>query len=244
MTKSIKLLCTAAVLILPPARPSFAQQQLAGIELPSAPSPEPAALIRPLAPAAPRSDNHRRLNLKNISLTALFASEALDSWTTYNNLTHHKWICGYSPAFGNAVMYISGDGTHNDPRSIQYELCGPSPSGRLANYAYDVTRTGAFTETGWVSSFHLSSNRNVAAVLAWNFADDVAQALIARHLAKRRGLIGKLAPGINFARAIVHIDCGVQNLQFARSHNNPTAWQFHLPDEPTLYPGPRWWGRQ
>jgi hypothetical protein len=68
--------------------------------------------------------------------------------------------------------------------------------------------------------------------------------LLTRSLAKRRGIVGRIAPGINFARGLVHIDCGIQNLQFARNHTNPTAWQFNLPHEATLYPGPRWWGKQ
>jgi hypothetical protein len=195
-------------------------------------------------PVAPGLATHRRLTLNKISLAVLFGSEAFDSWTTYRNLTHPKWICGYSPAFGNAVTYISDDGKHYDPHTIQYDLCGPSPSGDLANYAYDVTRTGAFTETGWVRTFGLTSNRNVAGVLAWNIADDIGQMLIARHLAKRHGLIGRVAPAINFARGIVHFDCGIQNLQFARNHTSPSSWNFNLPSEAVLYPTPRWWGRQ
>ena len=195
-------------------------------------------------PVAPRLTNHRRLTLNKLSLAVLFGSEALDSWTTYNNLTHPKWICGYSPALGNAVTYISDDGKRYDPRTIQYDLCSPGPSGQSANYAYDVTRTGAFTETGWVRSLGLASGRNVAGVLAWNLADDIGQMLIARQLQKRRGKIGRIAPAINFARGLVHIDCGIQNLQFARHHNNATNWQFGVPNESALYPGPRWWGKR
>jgi hypothetical protein len=198
----------------------------------------------PTRPPAVPLKHRQWLTLNKISVAVLFAGEALDSWTTYTNLTHPKWICGNSPAFGNAVTYISDDGKHYDPATIQHDLCGPSPSGQLANYAYDVTRTGAFTETGWATSLRLTGNRNVAGVIAWNVANDVGQMLIARHLAKRRGLIGRLAPGINFVRGLVHIDCGIQNLQFARTNSNATAWQFHLPNEATLYPAPRWWGKQ
>jgi hypothetical protein len=244
LLKSRAFLISVAGLIFISAESSLAQQQLASYELPTAPTPEIRAVILTRPPAAPRLPEHRRLTLNNISLAVLFGSEALDSWTTYRNLTHPKWICGYSPALGNAVTYISDDGKRYDPRTIQYNLCGPSPSGQLANYAYDVTRAGAFTETGWVTSFRLTGTRNVAGVLAWNFADDVGQMLIARHLAKRRGFIGRIAPAINFARGLVHIDCGIQNLQFARHHNNPSAWNFNLPNEANLYPTPRWWGRR
>jgi hypothetical protein len=139
---------------------------------------------------------------------------------------------------------ISNDGNHYDAHTIQYTLCGPDGSGRLANYAYDTTRTGAFTETGWVTKLHLAGNRDVVKVLALNVADDVGQLLVARYLRRREGIIGKLAPGINFTRGLIHIDCGIRNLQFARSNSNATTWQFNLPNEGTLYPGPRWWGRQ
>lgn len=216
------------------------------VALPDAPRSEPSTSLAISSsrriPAA--SQNHSRLTLNRISLSILVAGETLDSWTTYKNLTHHRWICGYSPAFGNAVTYISDDGNRYDPSAIQHQLCGPGPSDQLANYAYDVTRTGAFTETGWVTSMRLTSNRNLAGVLAWNLADDAGQMLIARYLARRRGLIGRFAPAINLARGLVHIDCGIENLLFARTHNNATTWQFHLPNESTLYPGPRWWGRQ
>ncbi|MBS1805649.1 MAG: hypothetical protein JST28_20095 [Acidobacteria bacterium] len=234
-------------LALPPAIQAspFAEDQ-EKLGLPNAPSSEPSTSLAISSsrkiPAA--SQHHSPLTLNRVSLSILVAGEALDSWTTYKNLSHHKWICGYSPALGNAVTYISDDGKRYDPPTIQHQLCGPSPSGQLANYAYDVTRTGAFTETGWVTSMRLTSNRNIAGVLAWNLADDASQMLIAHYLARRRGLIGRFAPGINLARGLVHIDCGIENLLFARTHNNATTWQFHLPNESTLYPGPRWWGRQ
>ena len=182
--------------------------------------------------------------MNTVSIAVLAGGELLDSWSTYNNLTHPKWICGYSPAFGNAITYISNDGRRYDAHTIQYELCGPSSTGQLANYAYDVTRTRAFTEDGWVTKFHLTGNRNVAGVLAWNLADDVGQLVIARYLGKRKGLIGRIAPGINFTRGLVHIDCGIQNIQFSRTHRNASTWQFGLMNEANLYPTPRWWGKQ
>ena len=192
---------------------------------------------------APRNKPSRRL-LTRISVAVLFTGEALDSWTTYKNLTHPKWICGYSPALGNAITYISDDGKGYDPHTIQYDLCSPGPSGQLANYAYDVTRTGAFTETGWASNYHLAGSRNVPAVLAWNIADDAGQMLAAHYLGKRRDMLGRFAPAINLARGAVHLQCGILNLQFARTHNNPGRWQFKVPNESTMFPDPRWWGRQ
>jgi len=242
-SKTRAVLICGTILILASLLPPLPAQELAESALPDAPIAEMrAALVT--RPTFPRSRKHRWLNMNNVSSSVQFAGEALDAWTTQRNLAHHKWICGYSPAFGNAVTYISDDGKRYDARTIQYDLCGPSHSGQLANYAYDATRTGAFTETGWATSWRLTGNRNVAGVLAWNIADDVGQILVVRFLGKRHDLIRKLAPGLNFARGLVHIDCGIRNFQFAQTHSNATAWQFHVPNEATLYPGPRWWGRQ
>src|SRR3569833_71877 len=177
--RRVSVLIPLTALILTPGGPRLSAQDLAVTELPSAPVPEMRSVIAKQPVAAPTKP-HRWLTLNNASLYFLFAGEALDSWTTYRNLTHPKWICGYSPAFGSAATYISDDGKHYDQRTIQHELCGPGPSGQLANYAYDVTRTGAFTESGWVTNLRLTGNRNVAGVLAWNFADDIGQVLIVR----------------------------------------------------------------
>jgi hypothetical protein len=216
-------------------------QTLADSWIPGAPASEMRVVVA-ARPVGPQSRDRRQFTLNKASLSLLAAGAFLDSWTTYRNLTHRKWICGYSPALGSAVTYISDDGTHYDPQTIQYGLCGPSASGQLANYAYDVTRTGAYTETGWVTTLRLSGKRNVAGVLAWNIADDVGQMLVARYLSRRRGLVGRIAPTITFARGLVRLDCGIRNLQFARTHKNASTWPFHVPNESTLFRGPRWWG--
>jgi hypothetical protein len=235
-----------ALLLIFVANSHINAQQIAANLVPDAPGWQTYNLHAEMGIySAPRQPlRHRRINLTTVSIAVLASGEALDSWTTYKNLTHAKWICGYSPALGSAVTYISDDGRRYDPHTIQFDLCGTSPSGQLANYAYDVTRTGAFTEDGWVTKFHLTSNRNVAGVLAWNVADDLGQLLVARYLGKRRSMIRRLAPGINFTRGIVHLQCGVLNFQFARTHSNPSTWQFHVPSESYLYPTPRWWGKQ
>jgi len=244
--KWILVLQSIALLIVISFGARINGQNIAKNELPDAPVPGARGIHAVFkGHAAPRGPIRRRwLNLNTAAISLLAAGEALDSWTTYRNLTHPKWICGYSPAFGSSATYISNDGNRYDAHTIQYTLCGPDGSGRLANYAYDVTRTGAFTETGWVTKLHLAGNRDVVKVLALNVGDDVGQLLVARYLRRREGIIGKLAPGINFTRGLIHIDCGIRNLQFARSNSNATTWQFNLPNEATLYPGPRWWGRQ
>ena len=244
--KSVPARFWTAFLLILLAASEISAQQIASNVVPDSPaqpiSVERAEMAVFSAPTQPARKS--RINLNTLSIAVLAGGEALDSWTTYKNLTHPRWICGYSPALGNAVTYISDDGKQYDPHAIQFDLCGTGPSGQLANYAYDVTRTGAFTEDGWVTKLHLTGNRNVAGVLAWNVADDVGQLLVARYLEKHRGMIRRIAPGINFTRGIVHIQCGVLNFQFARTHNNPGTWQFHLPSESSLYPNPRWWGKQ
>jgi hypothetical protein len=128
-------------------------QELAVNSVPDAPVPvlhgAHAILKSGNAPQMPVS--RRWFNLKDFSIAFLAAGETLDMWSTHRNLTHPRWICGYSAAFGNAVTYISNDDKQYDPYTIQNNLCGPGPSGQLANYAYDVTRTGAYTEDGWVT---------------------------------------------------------------------------------------------
>ena len=242
----VSLAISSAILLFLGSASLDRAQEIATNSFPEAPVPaihSVHALIKnPSAPQEPA--HHRWLTLNNLSIAVLFAGEAFDSWSTYSNLTHPRWICGYSPAFGTAVTYISDSGEHYDPQEIQNELCGPGPSGQLANYAYDVTRTGAYTETGWVTTLHLAGNRDFGGVLAWNLADDFGQMLAARYLSKKKGIIGKLAPGIDLSHGLVHVDCGVLNVQFARTHSNPNAWQFRLPNESSLYPTPRWWGRQ
>lgn len=242
--RSRAVLTFAAALFFGSGGPCLALQDIASSELPSAAIPESRAAIGTQPAASPRIARHAWLNLNRFSVAVLVGSEVLDSWTTYNNLTHPKWICGYSAAFGSAVTYVSNDGKRYDPHTIQYDLCGPGPAGQLATYAYDVTRTGAFTETGWVTSARLASGRNAAGVIAWNVADDLGQMLVARYLTRRRGLIGRVAPGLNLARGLVHLDCGIQNIQFARHHRDASAWSFNVPNEAKLYASPRWWGRR
>lgn len=221
-------------------------QDVAINSLPDAPLPELPAVhgVIKNAPTSPPATRHRLFNLNNFSIATLIAGEALDSWSTHNNLTHPRWICGYSAAFGDAATYISNDGRHYDAETIQHVLCGPGPSGQLANYAYDVTRTGAFTEQGWTTQFHLAGNRDFASVEAWNLANDFGQLLVAHYLHKRKGPFRWIGPAMNFSHGSVHLECGILNIRFAREHSNAGSWQFGVPDESRLYPGPRWWGRQ
>ncbi len=224
------------------ARSQFIRSVLPDAPLPISPSVHAGIMARPVPSVRME---RRQVSLYRASLGVLVAGEALDSWSTYRNLTHPKWICGYSPALGNASTYISDDGKHYDAKTVQNVLCGPSPSGQLANYAYDVTRTGAFTETGWVAQYGLARNRNYAAVELWNIGDDVAQYFLARYLSRRRTRIPRfVGPVIILSRGIVHFEEGILNVRFLQENNNPTAWRFRVPNEADLYPAPRWWGKQ
>lgn len=194
--------------------------------------------------AAPPVIRHRWLNLNNLSIATLVAGEALDSWSTHNNLTHPKWICGYNPDFGNTLIYISPNPGLNEGPSSQNTVCGPGPSGQVANYAYDATQMGAYTETGWVTKFHLAGNRNYAGVEAWNLANDVGQFLIARYASKRLARLRKVGPALNFSHGFGHIECGVLNIRFAMQHRNANTWEFPATVDSSLVPGPRWWGAQ
>lgn len=241
----LKTSCIVALTALVSAVGVQAQEVTISL-LPNPPLPQQTELhaVMKIPGPIPRKPRSRWINLNSLSITTLLGGEALDSWSTYRNLTHRGWICGYSPAFGNAPTYISNGGRHYDAETIQNVLCGPGPSGQIANYAYDATRTGAFTEQGWVTQYHLARNRNFPAIEAWNLADDLGQLLGAHYLHHRKGLIRRLGPALNFSRGAVHLECGILNIRFARIHNNSTTWQFNVPDESRLYPGPRWWGKR
>lgn len=206
------------------------------------PSGDPAIMTRPILQTNTRIQQH---TFYRVSFAVLAAGEALDSWSTYVNLTHEKWICGYSNAFGSSTTFISDDGKYYDSHTVRDVLCGPSPSAERANYAYDVTRTGAFTETSWVRQFRLAAPRNYAGVAFWNLGNDAAQFLLARYLGKRVKGVGKfVGPSVVLGRGLVHLEEGILNIRFLRSHNDPNAWQFGVPNEASLFPGPRWWGKQ
>ena len=59
-------------------------------------------------------------------------------------------------------------------------------AGQQANWAFDVSRVGYFSEGGWVTQFHLSGDRNYASVEGWNLVNDAGWYLIARRLGRRR----------------------------------------------------------
>jgi hypothetical protein len=95
---------------------------------------------------------------------------------------------------------------------------------------------------GWVTKFHLASDRNYAAVEGWNLVNDVGWYMVARHLGKRSDWIGKCAPGLNFGRGIVHLNLGIGNFIALRHHRNPNTLDLYVPKD-SNYSEPRWWGK-
>lgn len=186
-----------------------------------------------------RNFGHRRLTLNSVSIAALVAGEAVDSWGTYKNMTHVRWVCGNSPAFAGAYD-TNAPGEISSLRDVQ-TVCGAGPAGQSPNWAFDTTRAGYFGEGGWVTQFHLAGDRNYVAVEAWNLVNDVGWELVARRLGRRSGWTGKWGPALNFARGIVHLDLGIENLVAVSHHQNPNKLDLYVPKN-SNYTAPRWWG--
>lgn len=219
-----------------------AQEIAANVIYPDAPIPRaPHVFAIMKVPAqTPRLARHRWLNANNLSIAVLVAGEAVDTWGTYRNLSHTRWLCGNSPAFAdgydtNVPSEISGI------RDVQ-TVCGAGPAGQQANWAFDVSRVGYFSEGGWVTQLGLSGERNYAGVEGWNLANDVGWYLVARHLGKRKDWIGKCGPALNFGRGLVHLELGIGNFLAVSHHQNPNSLNLHLPKD-SNYTDPRWWGR-
>lgn len=188
---------------------------------------------------APRA--HSWFTLNKISIAVLAAGEAVDSWGTYRNMTHTKWICGNSPAFDGAYD-TNVPGQISSLRDVQ-SVCGVGPAGQSANWAFDVTRVGYFSEGGWVTQFHLADKRNYAGVEAWNLVNDVGWYLVARRLGKRTDWIGKWGrSALNFERGIVHFDLGIGNFVAVSRDRNPNTLDLYVPKN-SNYTAPRWWGK-
>ena len=180
------------------------------------------------------------MTLRGESVAALVVGVAIDSWGTYRNMTHTKWVCGNSEAF-------AGGYDTNVPSRITnlgevQSVCGPGPTGDSANWAFDVTQVGYFREGGWVTQLHLAGDRNYAGVEGLNLANDIGWYLLARHLGRRTDWIGKGGPALNFARGLVHLELGIGNFVAVSHHQNPNTLDLHIPAD-SNYTAPRWWGR-
>ena len=208
---------------------------------PEAPLPRvsPVRAIVKAALQRPQSPRSRRSKIYGLSIATLAAGEVIDSWGTYKNMTHARWICGNSPAF--AGSYDTNVPSEISSSDDVLSACGPGPGGLSANWAFDVTREGYFSEGGWVTRFHLAGERNFAAVEGWNIANDVGWYLIARRLARRSDWIGKCGAALNFGRGIVHLNLGIGNFIAVSRHDNPNSIDLHVPKD-SHFAQPRWWG--
>jgi len=230
---------TLSLLILVHCPTGPAQQMETDHIAADAPRPLRASMEHKPQVESPRSPR-LRLSLNNLSVATLIAGEMIDSLGTYRNMTHHKWLCGNSHAFaGSYDTNVPGEIT-----SLQdvKTMCGQGPGGRSANWAFDTTQAGYFSEGGWVTQFHLAGERNFAAVEAWNIGNDFAWYLTARHLERRGGWIGKIGRTLNFSRGIIHIHLGIGNLIAVRHTENPNSLNLHVPQN-SNYSAPRWWGK-
>jgi hypothetical protein len=187
-----------------------------------------------------RPRKHRWLTLNSVSVATLAAGEAVDSWGTHRNMTHTKWICGNSPAFAGGYD-TNVPGEISSLRDVQM-LCGAGPAGQSANWVFDATRAGYFTEGGWVTQLHLAGDRDYAAVEGWNLANDVVWYLVARHLGRRTNWVRKCGLALNFGRGFVHLYLGFDNIIAVSNHQNPNTLDLHVPKS-SAYAAPRWWGR-
>jgi len=205
------------------------------------PSLLPAREIESRPFQLPSPPKHRRSTLNTLSVITLVVGEGIDTWGTYRNMTHTKWVCGNSPAFSGAYdTNAPGDiSSLNDVMNV----CGTGPDGQSANWAFDVTRVGYFSEGGWVTQFHLADDRNFAAVEGWNLVNDFGWYLLARHLETKRNWIGKVGPALNFGRGIVHLDLGIANLLAVKHNQNANTTDLHVPPD-SNFTAPRWWGRR
>ena len=235
---------TLATLILGivAACPGGAQELHANNTYPDAPLPELLGTHAIPAPVPrPRTTKHGWFTANRLSTLALIAGEAIDSWGTYKNMTHTRWICGNSPAF--AGSYDTNVPTEISGLTDVQTVCGTSPAGQPANWAFDVTRVGYFTEGGWVTQIHLAGKRDYAAVEAWNLANDLGWYLLAHRLGKRRDWIGKTGPALNLGRGLVHLELGLDNLIAVRHQQNPNTLNLYIPKD-SNYTAPRWWGKR
>jgi hypothetical protein len=237
------LVFVAVALTMGGAAAMRAQELEANNAYPEAPVPVAAhvhAVMRTPAPVSP-SRRHRQLTVYGLSIAALAAGEAVDSWGTYKNMTHTKWVCGNSPAFAGGYD-TNVPGQILGARDVE-RVCGTGPGGQTANWAFDVTQSGYFSEGGWVTQLHLAGERDFAAVEGWNLANDLGWYLVARHLARRTDWMRRGGTALNFARGMVHLHLGIENLRAIRHQQNPDTLNLYLPKD-SNFTAPRWWGRK
>lgn len=197
-----------------------------------------------MLPVPAKKEPHRAAWRSPMALSwyALGASATFDMAETFRTLSHRQWICGNNPQVGGTMIVALDPGEL--PGSVS-QVCGVSPSGQIANYAYE----GYFHETGWTTQLGLASPRNFGAVLGWNLGLDASAAMLPvvfRHrMPHRTMLVTELT---NVAHAALHVYGGFTNLNHLDGPaGSPNTYFDSLSDGAQLnplFPGPRWWGRK
>jgi hypothetical protein len=184
---------------------------------------------------------------------SLAGAEALDTLGTFRNMTHRRWLCGFTPLAGNGVMingHLFSPGSDSGAGTLA-RLCGVAQLAAGENYAVDVTKYDeSFTEGGWTVQMGLAGRRDFPAVEAWNLALDGVGVVAQRFLpATGRGRWARrVFIALNYAHGAAHVGGGVQCLNFVDSPKQTANGFFESRADAAemvkIYPGPRWWGRR
>jgi hypothetical protein len=221
-------------------------------ELPDAPMPAMESSSSSMLPAdaattsqvfhKPAPAKKRRwLTAYGESVAALVSSEVVDSVGTYKNMTHPKFLCGYSAVLGSNSAAISTTEIGIGMQQIG-NLCG-APNGRSVNFAYDVTQIGMFTETGLAVKWRLAGNRNYARVEIADITSDVIHVVVVGYLNKKGKWWSRVGNATLLFHAEEHLRLGIGNFQLP---NDPNAV---FRDHPNVLPPwadafPSWWGKR
>ena len=237
------------LLLLGCACRSLGAQDVAAAELPDAPEafsgsslyagPMGGGVMLPPVPVAKKEHRVEWRSPMTLSWIALAASETFDMVETHRTLSHPQWLCGVNPE--TVGVTIRAQNVGQLPASMG-AVCGLSPSGQVANYAYE----GSFQETGWTTQLGLASPRDFGAVLSWNLGLDASETvvpmLLHRRLPRRAMLMTELT---NVAHAALHVYGGMTNVERLSGPGGSANTYFE--GQPTLnaqFPGPRWWGKR
>ena len=221
-------------------------------ELPDAPIPvvsfssSVSATMTLPGKQAQQIKKHRWFTAYNESVAALVIGEAVDTWGTHRNMTHPKFVCGWNSTPGFAAAYSSTDNTYNINEVDT--LCGTFPQAQdlHANYAYDVTQLGMFTETGWAAKWGIAGNRDFARVEVANITSDILHVLVVKYLNKKSGWMGKIGNATLLFHAEEHLRLGKGNFSNVASNSDPNAVFNNHPNDLPAWADtfPRWWGKK
>ena len=250
----VSLVVVMTILCVPVCALAQQDMQVTMNELPDAPIPvvesssstlfTSATMTSPSKPI--QAKKHRWLTAYNESVVALVVGEAVDTWGTHRNMTHPKFVCGYNLILGGGGAISTTENVLYDLYQIQ-ALCGPSPLGEKANYAYDTTQlNGMFTEIGLAAKWGIAGNRDFARVEAADITSDILHALVVKYLNKKGGWRGKIGNATLLFHAEEHFRLGIGNFRTVASNNDPNTVFRNYPNEMPIFADTftRWWGKR